>query len=140
MQSFRIVIQFDVIYDCATRFLKAGDVKKFRKNFLNIPEDIGFDGFQLSLCRNIHQNFCKTEGKTHQDRTKMPESRPIYLRGCKKLVFYSPSMGIQNKSTLDVGIPLGAHRHILDGTAHHFFNGQHIVLGCFRQIFKFTGT
>ena len=42
------------------------------KEFFNIPDDIGFDGFQPSFCRNIHRNFHKMKGITYYDPIKNP--------------------------------------------------------------------
>ena len=42
--------------------------KKILSEFFNIPDDMGFGGFQSSFCRNIHRNFYKMKGKTDQDR------------------------------------------------------------------------
>ena len=40
------------------------------KEFFNIPDDIGLDGFQPSFCRKIHRNFYKMKGEPRQDRIK----------------------------------------------------------------------
>ena len=54
------------------------------KEFFNIPDDIGLDGFQPSFCRNIRRNFYKIEGKTDQERIKNAGIRTGIFEGCKK--------------------------------------------------------
>ena len=59
------------------------------KEFFNIPDDIGLDGFQPSFCRNIHRNFYKMEGKTDQDPIKNAEIPTDILRAVKNIEFFN---------------------------------------------------